>query len=87
MIHGAGNYSYGCKVLGKFGTKYAASHPDKDRVSNTINIKKFQEKQENHTIINNIVDELCMVESKNVSAVNHEAPEFLESDYNENYLY
>ena len=28
-----------------------------------------------------------MVESKKVSAVNHEAPEFLESDYDENDLY
>ena len=39
------------------------------------------------TIINNVVDELRMVESKKVSAVNHEAPEFLESEYYENDLY
>ena len=31
------------------------------------------------TIINNLVDEIRMVESKKVSAVNHEAPEFLDS--------
>ena len=28
-----------------------------------------------------------MTESKKVSAMNHEAPEFLESDYNDNDLY
>ena len=34
-----------------------------------------------------MLDELHIVESKKVSAVNHEEPEFLESDSNENYLY
>ena len=34
-----------------------------------------------------MVDELRVVESKKLSAVNHEAKEFLESDYNENNLY
>ena len=34
-----------------------------------------------------MVDELCIVESKQVRAVNHEAPECLESDYHENDLY
>ena len=29
-------------------------------------------KKENHTIINNMVDELRMIESKKVSVVNHE---------------
>ena len=38
------------------------------------------EQQDNHTIIYNVVDEIRMVESKKVSAVNHEAPEFLESN-------
>ena len=28
-----------------------------------------------------------MIEPKKLSAFNHQAPEFLESDYNENYLY
>ena len=34
-----------------------------------------------------MVDELQMVESKKVSAVNHETAEFLENDYDANYLY
>ena len=33
------------------------------------------------------MDELHVVESKNLSSVNHEAPEFLESDYDANNLY
>ena len=32
-------------------------------------------------------NELHMVESKKIGAVNHEAPEFLESDYDANGLY
>ena len=46
----------------------------------------FQGKQENHTIIDSMVYELHVVESQKVSAVNHEAPAFFESDYDENGL-
>ena len=55
-------------------------------MTNPIPKKEFQKKQENHTIIDNMMDELHIVESKNVSAVNHEAPECLEIDYDENDL-
>ena len=87
MIHGAINYSDGCKVLGEFGTKYSAAQPNKDLGRNTIPRRRFHKKQENHDIINNVVDEIQITESKKVSAVNHDAPEVLESDYNENDLY
>ena len=33
LIHGPGNSSEECKVLGEFGTKYANSRPTKDRGS------------------------------------------------------
>ena len=33
-----------------------------------------------------MVDEIRIIESKKVSAINNEAPEFLESEYNENDL-
>ena len=36
MIHGDEHSSDECKVLGEFGTKYAASYPTKDRGSNLI---------------------------------------------------
>ena len=49
--------------------------------------KGFQKKQENHTIIENMMDELHMVKPKKVSAVNHKAPEFLGIEYNKNDLY
>ena len=45
--------------------------------SNPIPKKGYQKKQHNHAIIDNMMDELHMVESKKVSAVNHEASEFL----------
>ena len=72
--------------MGEFGTKYAASQPTKYRGSDPIPGKRFHKKQENHDITNNVVDELQMIESKKVSAVNHEVPEFLEIGYNENDL-
>ena len=74
MIHGAGHSSDECKVLSEFGTKYAASQPTKDHGRNPNHRKRVQEKQENHAIINNVVDEIRMIESKKVSAANHEAP-------------
>ena len=74
MTHGLGNFSDECKVLGEFGTKYAADQPTNNRGSTTIPKKGYQKKQENHAIIDNMVDEIHMVEPKKVSAVNHDAP-------------
>ena len=71
MIHGAGHSSDECKVLGKFGTKYDVTHPMKYRGSDTIPRKGPRKKKENHTLIDNMVDELRMVEFKKISAVNH----------------
>ena len=73
MIYGLIHYSDECKVLGEFGTKYAAAQPTNNHGRNPIPRKRFQKKQENHTIIDNIVDELHIVESIKASAVNHEA--------------
>ena len=56
-------------------------------MSNPVPRKIFHKKQENHAIINNVVDEIQMTEPKKVIAVNHEAPYLLESYYNENDLY
>ena len=42
MIHGAGNYSDECKVLGEFGTKYAEDQPAKYRRSDPIPRENFQ---------------------------------------------
>ena len=67
--------------MGEFGTKYAVAQPMKDQETNPIPRKELQKKQENRTIIDNVVDELLMVESKKLNAVNHESPEFLENDY------
>ena len=61
MIHGAGNYSDECKVLEEVGSKYAAAQSMKERWRNPIPRKRFHKKQENLTIINNVLDELRMV--------------------------
>ena len=47
--------------------------------------KKINRQQENNAIVKNAVDEILL--TKKVSATNHEAPEFLESDYDANDLY
>ena len=74
-------------VLGKFGTKYDAVKPMKYLGNNPVPRKGFKKKQEKHTNTDHVVDEFHMVESKKVSEVNHEAPKFLESDYDEKDLY
>ena len=50
-------------------------------------LKKGIRKKKNYAIIDNMVDELHMIESKKLSSVNHEAPKLLESDYDANDLY
>ena len=87
MIHGAGNCYDEYKVLDEFGTKYDAAQTSKDHGSDPIPRKRLWKKQENHTIINNVVDELRMIESKKASAVNNETQDVFESDYDENGLY
>ena len=54
------NSSNECKVLGEFGTKYAAAQPTKDHVNNLVPRKRFQKNQENRDIINNVVDEIIL---------------------------
>ena len=54
----AGHSSDYYKVLGKFGTKYAASDPTKERGKNPIPRKMFQKRQQNNAIINNMEDEI-----------------------------
>ena len=39
-------------------------------------LEKYLKKQENHAIINSVVDEIQITESKKVNAVNHEVLEF-----------
>ena len=73
MIFGTRHSSEECKVLGGFGTNYSAAQPTNDRGSNPAP-KKSQIRQENHAIINNLVDEILLNEPKKVSSVNHKAP-------------
>ena len=74
IIHGLVHSSDECKVLGESGTKYAAAQLTEICGRNTIPKKGYHKKQESHAIIDNMLDELHMVESRKVSAVNHEAP-------------
>ena len=73
--------------MGEFGTNYAAAQLTKNHGSNPIPKKVYKKKQGKQSIIDNVVDELHMVESRKVIAIDHEAPEFLKSDYDTNDLY
>ena len=64
MIHCLWHSSYWCSFWGKFGTEYAAAQLTKYCGINPIPKKGFRKKQDNHTIIDNMVDQLNIVESK-----------------------
>ena len=85
IIHGPGHSSEECKVLGDFGTNHAKSRPTKDCGNIPVPRKKINRQQENNTIVNNSVDEVLLTQK--VSSTNHEAPEFLDYDYDANDLY
>ena len=72
-------------VVGGFGTKYANIRPTKDRRIIPIPRETLNIQQENNATVNNAVDEIIL--TQNVSATNHEAPEFLDSDYDVKDLY
>ena len=85
LIHSPGHSSEECKVLGDIVTKYAKNRTTKDHGSRHVSRGEIKRQQENSSIINNAVDEIIL--SQKVSAKNHEAPEFLNSDYDTNDLY
>ena len=72
--------------MGDFVTKYANSKPTNDHGNHPIQGKKINRHLENNAIINNVVDEILLNETQKLSAV-REAPEVLDSDCDENYLY
>ena len=60
LIHGPGNYSDKCKVLGEFGDKYTNSKPTKGNGNHPIPKKHFNSQLENNNIINNFVDDVLI---------------------------
>ena len=70
--------------MGEFGTKYTTSRPTKDHGNIPVPRKSCNRQQENNAIFNNSVDEILLTQK--VNAKNHEAPEFLNSDYDANGL-
>ena len=74
------------KVLGYFGSKYAKYKPTKDCSNHPARRGKFNIQQENNAIVNNLVDEILLHETQKVSDAKG-APEFLDSDFDQNNLY
>ena len=79
-------FFFKCNILGDFGSKYAKGKPTNDRGNHPVPRNKFNKQQENNAIFNNVVDEIILHETQKLSAVK-EAPEFLESGYDENEVY
>ena len=69
--------------MGDFGNKYANGKPTKDHGNHPLPGMKLNRQQENNTIVNTVVDKILLHETQKVGAV-REAPEFLDSDYDEN---
>ena len=67
LIHGPGHSSDECKVLGDFGSKYYKGRPTKERGHHTIDINKFNRKQEINAIFNHEVDEILQQKNNKVS--------------------
>ena len=86
IIHGPGNSSDECKVLGDFGYKYDIIRPTKDRGNYLANKKKFNRQKQNNDIFNHAVDETLPQENNKVSA-GQEAHENIESDIKDNDLF
>ena len=86
LIYVPGNSSDECKVLRDFSAKYAKVKRTKDCVNHCMPRFYFNSQQKNNGIVNNAVHEILLHETKKVSAAK-EAPEFLESGYDENELY
>ena len=60
--------------------------PTKYRGSNPVSSETINRHMENTDIVNNTVDQIILDETQQLSAA-REAPEFLDSDYDGNYVY
>ena len=86
LIHGPGNSSDECKILGDFGCKYVKSIPTKDRGHDTVPGNKFNRQKEHNSIFNSKADEILLHENQKVSA-QKEAPEHINLNFDENGIY
>ena len=68
LIHGPGNLSDECRVLGKFGSKYYKSRPTKTSGQEPANRKKLNINQEKNDIVNNAVHDILLKKNKQGSS-------------------
>ena len=85
-MHGPGNSSGECKVLGDFDYKYAKSRSTKYHGENLTNINKIKRQQENNAIVNSAMYEILLEEKQKLSAKKG-SYENIESDIDGNELY
>ena len=81
LIHGLRHSSDECKVLGDFVYNFDKSKHTKDHENHPILKKKYRP-IDNNAIINNVVDDILLNETKKVSSL-REALEFWDPDCDE----
>ena len=86
LVHGPGNSSDGCKVLGDFGYKYSERIPTKYHGHEPTTNKQFDINQENNHIVWHTVDEIILNENKTLRA-EAEAQENIDSEIYKKDLY
>ena len=65
LIHGPGNSSYECKVLGDFGSEYSKSRSTRSHCLEPTTKRKFGIHQDTNSIVQHAFDEIILQENKN----------------------
>ena len=86
LIHGPGNSSDECKVLGEFGSKYYKIRPNKDRRHEPATKNKFNRHKQNNAIVHHKVGGVILQDKKKLMAED-EAHENTDSEFDENDKY
>ena len=67
LIHGAGNSSDECNILGEFGNNYVKDRPTKDHRYYIAPKGKFGRQQEKYSNIQHLLDEIIPKENQKLS--------------------
>ena len=86
LIHGTGNSSYYCKVLGDFGSKYSKIRRTKGHRQEPVFKKKFGKHQKNNAIVQHALNEITLKKKYKLS-VKDKTHENIDDKVNEDELY
>ena len=86
IINAPGNLLDECKILGKFGTKYAKIRPTKDFRQEPKTNKQFLIQKQNNDIVQHVVDE-NILKYKEKIIVKHKTHKNIDYEFDEYELY